>query len=44
VPCTAKGQIQDGVAFCTDYVSSKRDNAGDLLLEVLFFHDLRGMI
>ena len=29
------------VEFCTDYVSSKRDNAGDLLLRVLFFRDLR---
>jgi hypothetical protein len=28
--------------FCTDYVSSHRDNAGDLLLEVLFDRDMRG--
>jgi hypothetical protein len=27
---------------CTDYVSSHRDNAGDLLLEVLFDKDMRG--
>jgi len=43
-PCAVKGQIQDGEDFCTDYVSSKRDNAGDLLLQILFFRDLRGMI
>jgi hypothetical protein len=28
--------------FCTDYVASHRDNAGDLLLEVLFDRDMRG--
>jgi hypothetical protein len=28
--------------FCTDYTSSHRDNAGDLLLEVLFDKDMRG--
>jgi hypothetical protein len=28
--------------FCTDYVASHRDNAGDLLLEVLFDKDMRG--
>lgn len=28
--------------FCTDYVASHRDNAGDLLMEVLFDKDMRG--
>jgi hypothetical protein len=45
-PCATKGVIQDepGVEFCTDYVSSHRDNAGDVLLHVLFFTDMRGTI
>jgi hypothetical protein len=30
--------------FCTDYVASHRDNAGDLLLEVLFDRDMKGSI
>ncbi len=41
-PCTAKGVIQSTEEFCTDYVSSKRNNAGDLILVVLFFRDLKG--
>jgi hypothetical protein len=40
--CVAKGVIQDAVDFCTDYVSSHRDNAGDLILDVLFYKDMRG--
>jgi hypothetical protein len=28
--------------FCTDYAASHRDNAGDLLLEVLFDRDMKG--
>jgi len=43
-PCTTKGVIQEGVDFCTDYQNSHRDNAGDLLLVVLFFKDMRGTI
>jgi hypothetical protein len=42
--CVSKGVIQAGVPFCTDYVSSHRDNAGDVLLHVLFFTDMRGTI
>ena len=41
-PCTNKGVIQQGVDYCTDYQNSHRNNAGDLLLEVLFFKDMRG--
>ena len=51
--CTIKGvlntypDLAPGVEdprnhFCTDYVASHRDNAGDLLLEVLFDKDMRG--
>jgi hypothetical protein len=40
--CTTKGVIQQGEDFCTDYVSSHRDNAGDVILVVLFFTDMRG--
>ena len=39
--CPSKGVLGDG-HFCTDYVSSHRDNAGDLILEVLFDIDMRG--
>ncbi len=39
--CTSKGVLNAGAHFCTDYVSSHRDNAGDLLLEVLFDRDMR---
>jgi len=43
-PCVSKGVAQDasGNNFCTDYVQSHRDNAGDLLLYVLFTQDMRG--
>ena len=40
-PCPSKGVLGEG-HFCTDYVSSHRDNAGDLILEVLFDIDMRG--
>ena len=42
-PCTTKGVALDaaGNTFCTDYVQSHR-NAGDLLLYLLFVHDMRG--
>jgi hypothetical protein len=42
--CVSKGVIQDGVDFCVDYVASHKDNAGDVLLHVLFFTDMRGTI
>jgi hypothetical protein len=43
-PCTSKGVALDaaGNTFCTDYVQSHRDNAGDVLLYLLFVHDARG--
>jgi hypothetical protein len=43
-PCVTKGVALDaaGNTFCTDYVQSHRDNAGDLLLVLLFTHDMRG--
>ena len=43
-PCVSKGVAQDasGNTFCTDYVQSHRDNAGDALLYLLFTHDMRG--
>jgi hypothetical protein len=43
-PCVSKGVAQDasGNDFCTDYVRSHRDNAGDALLYLLFTHDMRG--
>ena len=46
--CTTKGVLTYPDAsdprnhFCTDYVASHRDNAGDLLLEVLFDRDMKG--
>ncbi|HEX3337481.1 MAG TPA: hypothetical protein VHS54_13545, partial [Jatrophihabitans sp.] len=42
-PCAAKGVAQDaaGHTFCTDYVQSHRDNAGDALLYLLFTNDMR---
>jgi hypothetical protein len=42
--CTSKGVVQQGEDFCTDYVASHRDNAGDVILVVLFFTDMRGTI
>ena len=41
-PCDTKGVIQQGVDFCTDYQNSHRNNVGDLILDVLFFKDLKG--
>jgi len=38
--CTTHGQIDSG-DFCTDYVNSTRDNAGDLLLRVLLRIDAK---
>jgi hypothetical protein len=43
-PCVSKGVMQAGVDFCVDYVASHKDNAGDVLLHVLFFTDMRGTI
>lgn len=42
--CPSKGTIGAAQSFCADYVSSTRDNAGDLLLVVLFLDDVRGSI
>lgn len=42
--CPSKGVIGADQDFCTDYVASTRDNAGDLLLVVLFVKDVRGTI
>jgi hypothetical protein len=39
-PCTSNGVIDTG-DFCTDYVHSTRDNAGDLLLRVLLRIDAK---
>jgi hypothetical protein len=39
-PCTSNGVIDTG-DFCTDYVHSTRDNAGDLLLRVLLRTDAK---
>jgi hypothetical protein len=43
-PCVSKGVARDaaGNTFCTDYVQSHRDNAGDVLLYLLFIGDMRG--
>lgn len=43
-PCVTKGVALDaaGNTFCTDYVQSHRDNAGDTLLYFLFTEDMRG--
>jgi len=42
-PCVSKGVALDaaGNAFCTYYVQSRRDNAGDALLYFLFTGDMR---
>jgi len=42
--CATKGVVDADKLFCTDYVQSTRDNAGDLLLYVLFADDLKGII
>lgn len=39
--CTSKGVVDPGLSYCVDYVQSKRDNAGDLLLYLLFTQDAR---
>jgi hypothetical protein len=43
-PCVSKGVASDaaGRDFCVDYVQSHRDNSGDVLLYLLFTHDMRG--
>ena len=43
-PCVTKGVALDasGADYCVDYVQSHRDNAGGLLLYVLFVTDFRG--
>jgi hypothetical protein len=43
LPCVSKGVALDanGNTFCTDYVQSHRDNAGDALLYFLFTDDMR---
>lgn len=42
--CATKGQVQAGEPYCVDYVQSKRDNAGDLILYWLVAFDPRGAI
>jgi len=39
--CTAKGVVNADAEFCTDYVQSTRDGAGDVLLYLLFIRDAR---
>jgi hypothetical protein len=45
-PCAVKGVADNGLnngdTFCTDYVQSHRDNAGSVLLYLLFTQDMRG--
>ena len=47
-PCVVKGVADNGLnngdTFCTDYVQSHRDNAGSVLLYLLFTHDMRGSL
>lgn len=42
--CTSKNVIDEALDYCADYVSSKRDGAGDTFVHVLFFKDVRGSI
>lgn len=42
--CPSKGTVGPDQTYCTDYVSSTRDGAGDLHLVVLFLEDVRGTI
>lgn len=42
--CQVKGQVPAGVPHCVDYVQSRRDNAGDLILYWLVAFDPRGAI
>ena len=39
--CAAKGVVDEGLDFCLDYVQSKRSNAGDTHLFLLFARDAR---
>lgn len=39
--CSAKGVVDSGLLFCTDYRQSTRDIAGDVLLYVLLVRDAR---
>jgi hypothetical protein len=39
--CTVKGVVNADADFCTDYVQSTRDGAGDVLLYLLFIRDAR---
>lgn len=41
LPCSSKGVVDTGKDFCTDYVQSTRDGAGDVLLYVLFAADAK---
>jgi hypothetical protein len=42
--CQVKGQVPAGAPHCVDYVQSRRDNAGDLILYWLVAFDPRGAI
>ena len=46
LPCVAKGVADDGQGhlWCTDYVASRRDGSGELLLVVNVLHDYRGAV
>lgn len=46
LPCVAKGVADDGHGntWCTDYVASRRDGSGELLLVVNVLHDYRGAV
>jgi len=39
--CASKGVVDPGLKFCTDYVQSTRDNAGDVHLWVLLTEDAK---
>jgi hypothetical protein len=39
--CSSKGVVDSGEPFCTDYVQSTRDNAGDVFLYVLLTKDAK---
>lgn len=40
-PCSAKGVVDEGLDFCTDYVQSRRDGAGLTYLYLLMREDAR---
>jgi hypothetical protein len=42
--CPAKGIVGPDQTACVDYVQSKRDNAGDSILYLLFARDMRGSV